>query len=58
MTTVWLLLRADVGHRWRTVLGLALILGLVGGVAMTAAAGARRTATAYPRLLAGRTPRR
>ena len=52
MATVWLLLRADVRHRWRTVLGLALILGLVGGVAMTAAAGARRTATAYPRLLA------
>jgi ABC-type antimicrobial peptide transport system permease subunit len=52
MTTVWLLLRADLRHRWRALLGLALILGLAGGVVITAAAGARRTATAYPRLLA------
>src|SRR6185437_14783368 len=52
MTTVWLLLRADLRHRWRALLGLALILGLVGGVVIIAAAGARRTATAYPRLLA------
>jgi ABC-type antimicrobial peptide transport system permease subunit len=34
------------------MLGLALLLGLIGGVALTAAAGARRTDTAYPRLLA------
>jgi putative ABC transport system permease protein len=52
MATVWLLLRADLRHRWRALLGLALILGLVGGVVITAAAGARRTATAYPRLMA------
>ena len=32
---------------------LALLLGLVGGVMLTAAAGARRTDTAYPRLAAG-----
>ena len=30
---------------------LALLLGLLGGVVLTAAAGARRTDTAYPRLL-------
>ena len=51
MATVWLLLRADLRQRWRALLGLALILGLVGGVVLTAAAGARRTETAYPRLL-------
>ena len=51
MATVWLLLRADLRQRWRALLGLALILGLVGGVVITAAAGARRTETAYPRLL-------
>ena len=45
-------LRADLRTRWRALLGLALLLGLVGGVALTAAAGARRTDTAYPRLLA------
>ncbi|HTW01267.1 MAG TPA: ABC transporter permease, partial [Streptosporangiaceae bacterium] len=51
MTTVWLALRADVRRRWPALLGLALLLGLIGGVALTAAAGARRTDTAYPRLL-------
>jgi hypothetical protein len=52
MTTVWLRLRADLRHRWRALLGLALLLGLIGGVALTAAAGARRTDTVYPRLMA------
>jgi hypothetical protein len=51
MTTVWLALRADVRRRWPALLGLALLLGLIGGVVLTAAAGARRTDTAYPRLL-------
>lgn len=51
MTSVWLTLRADLRRRWRPLLGLALLLGLVGGVVLTAAAGARRTETAYPRLL-------
>ena len=52
MATVWLTLRADLRHRWRALLGLALLLGLVGGVVLTAAAGARRTDTVYPRLTA------
>ena len=51
MATVWLRLRADVRLGWRTLAVLALLLGLVGGVVLTAAAGARRTDTAYPRLL-------
>jgi hypothetical protein len=49
--SVWLAFRAGQRRRWRAALGLALLLGLAGGVALTAAAGARRTATAYPRLL-------
>ena len=48
---MWLTLRADIRQRWRALLGLALLVGLIGGVALTAAAGARRTDTAYPRLL-------
>ncbi|TVZ05471.1 ABC transporter permease [Trebonia kvetii] len=52
MATVWMRLRADMRARWRVMLGLALLRGLVGGAALTAAAGARRTETAYPRLLA------
>ena len=51
MTTIWFALRADVRRRWPALLSLALLLGLIGGVVLTAAAGARRTDTAYPRLL-------
>jgi putative ABC transport system permease protein len=51
MTTVWLTLRTDLRGKWRALLSLALLLGLIGGVVLTAAAGARRTGTAYPRLL-------
>jgi ABC-type antimicrobial peptide transport system permease subunit len=51
MATLWLRLRADIRLRWRALLGLALLLGVAGGVVLTAAAGARRTDTAYPRLL-------
>ena len=51
MAALWLTLRADLRRRWRPVLGLALLLGVIGGVVLTAAAGARRTDTAYPRLL-------
>ena len=51
MTTVWLALRADVRRKWPALLSLALLLGLIGGVVLTAASGARRTDTAYPRLL-------
>jgi hypothetical protein len=52
MGTVWLVLRAEVRQRWRALLALAILLGLVGGAVLTAAAGARRTDTAYPRMLA------
>ena len=51
MGSVWLSLRADLRTRWRALAGLALLLGLVGGVVLTAAAGARRSDTAYPRML-------
>src|SRR5271165_748418 len=51
MATVWLRLHADVRLRWRALAALALLLGIIGGVVLTAAAGARRTDTAYPRLL-------
>jgi ABC-type lipoprotein release transport system permease subunit len=51
MGSVWLSLRADLRSRWPSLIGLALLLGLVCGVVLAAAAGARRTDTAYPRLL-------
>jgi len=51
VSCVLLAVRAGLRHRWRATLGLALLLGLISGAALTTAAGARRTATAYPRLL-------
>jgi putative ABC transport system permease protein len=51
MGAVWLRLRAELRQQWRAVLALAVLLGLIAGIALTAAAGARRTDTAYPRFL-------
>ena len=51
MGAVWLRLRAELRHQWRAWLALAVLLGVIGGMALTAAAGARRTDTAYPRFL-------
>src|SRR6266496_6401931 len=44
-------LRSEVRARWRSWLGLALLIGLAGAAAVAAAAGARRTETAYPRFV-------
>ena len=38
--------------RWKAWLGLALSIGIAGGITLAASAGARRTASAYPRLRA------
>lgn len=51
MGAAWLTLRADLRRRWRPMLGMVLLIGLVSGVVLVAGAGARRTSTAYPRLL-------
>jgi hypothetical protein len=51
MGAVWLRLRADLRQQWRGVLALAVLIGVIAGIALTAAAGARRTDTAYPRFL-------
>src|SRR6266498_771126 len=44
-------LRSEVRARWRSWLGLALLIGLAAAAAAAAAAGARRTETAYPRFV-------
>jgi hypothetical protein len=44
-------LRSELRSRWRSWLVLALLIGLAGGAAVAAAAGARRTETAYPRFV-------
>jgi len=49
---VWFRFRAELRSRWQAVLGLALLAGIAGAATLGAAAGARRTDTAYSRLLA------
>jgi hypothetical protein len=51
MGAVLLWTGAELRARWKAVLGLALVLGLTGGVVTAAAAGARRTASVYDRML-------
>jgi ABC-type antimicrobial peptide transport system permease subunit len=52
VSSLRLVLPAGLRLRWRPLLALSLLLGVIGGVVLGAAAGARRTDTAYPRLLA------
>lgn len=51
VSAVWIRLRVEMRSRWPSWAALTLLIGLVGGVALAAAAGARRTETAYPRFL-------
>jgi hypothetical protein len=41
-------LRVTFRRRWASYLGLVLIIGLIGGVALGSIAGARRTQSSYP----------
>lgn len=52
MTMVWVWLRLEWRLRWRSLLVLAVLIGLAGAVVFTAVAGARRGTTATDRLLA------
>jgi hypothetical protein len=51
MGPAWLIMRADLRRRWRPMLAMAVLTGLVSGVVLVAAAGAQRTDTAFPRFL-------
>jgi ABC-type lipoprotein release transport system permease subunit len=51
VTAIWLFLRSESRRRWRAWLSLALIVGIFTGGVVTAAAGARRTGSAYARFL-------
>ncbi|MEX1008514.1 MAG: FtsX-like permease family protein [Acidimicrobiia bacterium] len=52
MGAVWYRFRAELRTRWRSVFALALLVGGATSVVLVAAAGARRTDTAYSRLSA------
>ena len=49
MGAVRLVVGCDLRRRWRRVVLLAMLIGLVGGTSMSVAAGARRTGTALTR---------
>jgi ABC-type lipoprotein release transport system permease subunit len=46
MGLVWIRMRSELRSSWRTMTIFALVLGIGGGIALTALAGARRTDTA------------
>src|SRR5262249_48171153 len=51
-TAVWVRVLAELRSRRSGAVAIALLIGLLGGVVMASAAGARRTDTAYPRFVA------
>ncbi|MGH8994725.1 MAG: FtsX-like permease family protein [Acidimicrobiales bacterium] len=53
---VWFCLRGSLRARRSGYLGLALIVGLIGGVSMASIAAARRTQSSYPAYLASTNP--
>lgn len=52
MRAIFVRLRSELRASWRAWAVLILLIGTFSGVVVAAAGGARRTATAYPRLLA------
>lgn len=52
MGALGLLFRAELRHRWRSWLALAVLIALVGGFVTSAVAAGRRTANAFPRFVA------
>ena len=51
-------LRIDLRRRWRRALGLTLLVAVLGGIVLATTAGARRTSSAYDRLLDADQPSR
>jgi hypothetical protein len=51
LRVAWYRSRATFGSRWGGLLAIVLLVGLIGGLAMGAVAGARRTQSSFPALL-------
>jgi len=56
LRVAWYRLRVTFGRRWGGYLGLALLIGLIGGIALGAGAAARRTESSFPVFLASTNP--
>ena len=52
----WFRFGATFGRRWGGLLAIVLLVGLIGGLAMGAVAGARRTQSSFPAFLASTNP--
>ena len=52
----WYRFRATFRRRWPGYLALAVLIGLVGGVALGSVTAARRTDASYPKFLASTNP--
>lgn len=52
LTAAWYRFRATFRRRWGGYLAIALLIGLVGGIALGSIAAARRTQSSYPAFLA------
>jgi hypothetical protein len=56
LRVAWYRFRATFRSRWAGLLALVLLIGLLGGVALGAVAGARRTQSSFPAYVAGTNP--
>jgi len=56
MTFVAYWSRISFRRHWRSLVGIAALVGLIGGLSLFAVAGARRTQSAYPRFLRSTNP--
>ncbi len=56
MRVAWYRFRTTFRHRWSGYLALAVLIGLVGGVALGSLTAARRTYASYPNFLASTNP--
>ncbi len=52
----WYRFRCAFARQWTGYLGVVLVIGLIGGVAMASVAGARRTQSSYPTFLSSTNP--
>jgi hypothetical protein len=56
LAVAWFRLRVTFGRRWGGYLALVLLIGSLGGLAMGAVAGARRTQSSFPAFMANTNP--
>jgi len=54
LRAVWVVFWAQLRHRWRSWLAIAILISLVGGVVMAAVAAGRRTESAFPDFVAAK----